>query len=228
VAALCTEALALCEAQQDVSEAALSLHFLAHLKQVEGDYAAASEMMQQSVTLYRSAGDRVGAANSVDCLGEIARSAEDYERAAVLTEEAMALYSESGYARGRAHAMHNLGYIRLHQGDAAGALALFRQSLQIVHGLGNNRDMIYALAGLAGASVAGAEPRRAAELFGAVKALLASVEIQLEPAEQAEFVRNSAAVRERLEADAFAAAWAEGRAMTLEQAIEYALATDVE
>jgi predicted ATPase/class 3 adenylate cyclase len=224
VAALCAEALALCEAHKDVSEAALSLHFLAHLKQVEGDYGAASEMMQQSVALYREAGDRVGAANSVDCLGEVARSAQDYDRAAVLTEEAMALYSELGYARGRAHAMHNLGYVRLRQGDAAGARALFRESLQLARGLENNRDVVYALAGLAGASVAGAEPRHAARLFGAVEALLASVEIQLEPAEHAEFVRNTAAVRARLEADVFAAAWAEGRAMTLEQAIEHALA----
>ena len=35
-----------------------------------------------------------------------------------------------------------------------------------------------------------------------------------------------AAIRDRPEATAFAAAWAEGRAMTLEQAIQYALAVE--
>ncbi len=64
---------------------------------------------------------------------------------------------------------------------------------------------------------------RVARLFGAVEALLTGIEVRLEPAEHAEFTRNVAMVRTRLNADAFATAWAEGRAMTLEQAIEYSL-----
>jgi hypothetical protein len=40
--------------------------------------------------------------------------------------------------------------------------------------------------------------------------------------------RSCAAIRERPDGTVFASAWAEGRAMTLEQAIEYALAPDVQ
>ena len=119
--------------------------------------------------------------------------------------------------------MHNLGYVRLRRGDPGGARALFRESLELARGLRNTRDIVYALAGLTGASVDDKEPLRVARLLGAVEALLSTVEIQLEPAERAEFVHNTAAVRARLKPEAFAAASAAGRAMTLEQAIEYAL-----
>jgi hypothetical protein len=68
------------------------------------------------------------------------------------------------------------------------------------------------------------KPQWGARLFGAVEALLSRVEIRLEPAERADFERSVSDVRVRMTAEAFAVAWAEGRAMTLEQAIEYALA----
>ena len=43
------------------------------------------------------------------------------------------------------------------------------------------------------------------------------------PSDRAEYERDLAAARAKLSEDAFAAAWAEGRTMTLEQAVEYAL-----
>jgi hypothetical protein len=45
------------------------------------------------------------------------------------------------------------------------------------------------------------------------------------PADRAEYDRNVAAARAHLPATAFAAAWAEGQAMSLEQAVTYALGT---
>jgi len=45
----------------------------------------------------------------------------------------------------------------------------------------------------------------------------------MDPADQVEFDRTLAMVRAQLDEAAFNAAWAEGRKMTLEQAVEYAL-----
>jgi hypothetical protein len=44
-------------------------------------------------------------------------------------------------------------------------------------------------------------------------------------AHRSDYDRPVATIRDGLKEEAFAAAWAEGRAMTLEQAIEYALAS---
>jgi hypothetical protein len=45
----------------------------------------------------------------------------------------------------------------------------------------------------------------------------------LEPTDRADYERSVSVARERLDEPVFAAAWADGRAMTLEQAIAYAL-----
>ena len=226
VSALCSEALALCEVQGDKRGAGRSLHFLAHLKQARGDYAGATATMERSIALHREAGEPAEMANSVDCLGEIARTAGDYDRARAAAEEALALYSNIGHVRGRAHLIHNLGYLKLRDGDAAEAKALFLESLTLARELGDLRDVAFAVVGLACASVGEAKPARLTRLLGAAEALLKMVEIRLEPAEDAEFRRAVEAARAGVDSAAFAAANAEGRAMTLEQAIEYALAAE--
>jgi hypothetical protein len=66
--------------------------------------------------------------------------------------------------------------------------------------------------------------RRAARLLGAADALLEASGIANAPTvHRVEIERNVAALRARLDETAFAAAWAEGRAMSLEQASAYAL-----
>jgi tetratricopeptide (TPR) repeat protein len=224
VSEYCSEALTLCEAHADDRGAGRALHFLAHVMQAQGNYAAATQMMERSVALHRAAGDAADLANSVDCLGEIARSAGDDAGARARTEEALALYRDLGHVRGQAHALHNLAYVQLHEGDSAGARALFRESLILVRSLGTKRDQAFALAGLACASLDDADGVRVTRLLSAAAAALSTIEVRLEPAEHTEFQRAVGAMRARLAGAEFALAWAEGRAMTLEQTIEYALA----
>jgi hypothetical protein len=71
------------------------------------------------------------------------------------------------------------------------------------------------------AHVAGAEgdAERAARLFGAAEALREALGAPLPPVERAHYDRSVAATRAALGEEAFAAAWAEGRALSLEQAI---------
>jgi hypothetical protein len=61
-------------------------------------------------------------------------------------------------------------------------------------------------------------------LFGAAEALRVAIDAPRLPVERADYERWVAAVRAQLGAEAFAAEWAEGGAMTLEQAIASALA----
>ena len=79
------------------------------------------------------------------------------------------------------------------------------------------------LAGLAGSCGSTGDAGRAARLFGAAHALRESVGIPLRPIARPEYERDVAAVRTRLDEASWQAAWAEGQAMTLEQAIAYAL-----
>jgi hypothetical protein len=67
---------------------------------------------------------------------------------------------------------------------------------------------------------------QAGRLFGATETLRAALGLRREAVEQAHHDQRVAATRAALAKESFDAAWAEGRAMTLEQAIEYALADE--
>lgn len=79
------------------------------------------------------------------------------------------------------------------------------------------------LAGLGGIALESRQLTRATRLFGAVEALCETIGASLLPAEQAHYERDRASARDALGEVAFAAAWSEGRAMPLEQAIADAL-----
>jgi hypothetical protein len=67
---------------------------------------------------------------------------------------------------------------------------------------------------------------RAARLFGAATHLLEERNLQLEPSNTKLFAPLEATARARLWPEAWAAAWEAGQAMTLDEAIAYALAED--
>ena len=64
---------------------------------------------------------------------------------------------------------------------------------------------------------------RAARLFAAAAGLLAATGAPLAPADRADYDRAIAALRSQLDEAARQAAWQDGQAMSLEQAIVYAL-----
>jgi hypothetical protein len=81
------------------------------------------------------------------------------------------------------------------------------------------------LAAFAARALACNELRQAGRLFGAAEALSESIHEPLLPEDAFQVRRNVAVLRERLDAATLNAAWAEGRAMTLDQAVAYALET---
>ena len=67
------------------------------------------------------------------------------------------------------------------------------------------------------------QPERAARLFGAAEALREAIGAPLPPSGRDDHEREVAAARAHLDEHAFVQALAEGQAMSLEQAIAYAL-----
>jgi hypothetical protein len=116
----------------------------------------------------------------------------------------------------------NLGHIAVAQGDLPRAVDFFRQSIDSDQ---SGEDIPWNLWGLASVAAAGGRTRQAARLYGVVDALLESGGAQIVYREdQEDYAREVAVVRERLGEAEFAAAWAEGAAMSVEEAVAYALA----
>ena len=91
---------------------------------------------------------------------------------------------------------------------------------------GHHNGAINALAGLAAAAAIGGAPARAAMLWGAATALRESYGIAMPPSERDRYVRRVAIAQARLDPMAWVSAWAQGQALSLEQAVEYALGAD--
>ena len=89
----------------------------------------------------------------------------------------------------------------------------------------NNRVIIaMCLPVIAGPLARSGQPQRAAHVLGAAEAVLETIGALTQPIDKPEIERIIADVRAQLDAASFEAAWAEGRAMTLDQALADALA----
>ncbi len=88
--------------------------------------------------------------------------------------------------------------------------------------------MPYCLEALAAVAHSGNRLKRAARLFGAAQTLHKEIGSVTSTNGQAEYEQTRTGVRAVLGEEAYAAAWAEGQAMPLEEAVEYALEEDRE
>jgi len=98
--------------------------------------------------------------------------------------------------------------------------------MTLVQQSGNPATASFSLQGYAGLAATQKQARKAIALFAVTQKLQEEMADKtiLSPAGDLEFERNLAIAREQVDEATFDAAWAEGRAMSLEQAIEYALA----
>ena len=189
----------------------------------QGDYAAARSWYEEGLRLFRAMGDNILVALTLNYLGDMARIEGDYDHAGALYKEALPLLEATGYKSDIPALLHNLGYVYLSTGDHEQATSLFTDSLVLQKELGNKAGIAECLAGCAAVAGVGGQPARAARLFGATHALREAIGAGLWPGERIECERNLASARAQLDNDAWDKAWAEGRAMPLEQAVAYAL-----
>jgi len=88
---------------------------------------------------------------------------------------------------------------------------------------GSKEGIAEGLEGMAWLTSLVAQPERAARLFGSAEALRQAINLSLPAFVVARNARIVDAVRAQMDEGTFAKAWAEGRAMPLQQAIDYAL-----
>lgn len=90
---------------------AKALRGLGYLAFLQCDYHDATTSLEAALTLYRQAGDDIGAALALRHLGGIARERADYERAVDLHAQSLTIYTERGDRNGIAWARHHLGFV---------------------------------------------------------------------------------------------------------------------
>ncbi len=205
----------------DKLQAAWALAFQGYAMQREPE--AAMPIAEASLALFREMNHLPGIAQSLNIIGELARIGGDDERARRAYEECLAVCQQTGEALRTCYNYVNLAYIAQHEGDHEYALRLVRQALQLSRNRKYARDIASFLVTFAGSIAALGQLQRAARLIGASEAALEHMGAFHQPSDQPEIDRIIADVSAQLDEAAFESAWAEGRQMTLEQAVAEAL-----
>src|SRR6476619_7423281 len=110
-----------------------------------------------------------------------------------------------------------------HTGYDARAHSLLVESLCLLRPLGDRPSISVLLADTAGVWAAWGQPERAARLFGASQHLRDNMQMIMYPAQRLAYEQDVASAAAQLDAHAWEAAWARGRAMSLEDAFALAV-----
>jgi predicted ATPase len=194
---------------------------LGDLANLEGDYEEARALSEECLQFHRQMGDGYGIACSLHTLGDVVRNQGDYPGARALYEESLETYRQGGNHADTAWPLEGLAAVARSQKDYKEARAFYKESLEIYRRSGEQQGIASGLEGLAAADDQAA---LAARLFGAAEALREAIGAPLPPGDRVRCDRDVAVTRAALGEEAFAAAWAEGRSMSLDQAIADALA----
>jgi predicted ATPase/class 3 adenylate cyclase/Tfp pilus assembly protein PilF len=202
---------------------ASSIMSLATVTHKQGDLEQATELYEEGIDLFRERGDRLGLAMSLGNLGLVMYSRGNLGRAAELAEEGVSLLRELGAEAHIAVGLCNLGWITLLQNYIDKASNFFEESLRLSSETGMEPVVLTALEGCACAAGARGKEQRAARLWGASQALQEARGIPRDTDWLAEADDLIFDVRSGLGEEAWEEALAEGREMTIEEAVSCAL-----
>jgi predicted ATPase/class 3 adenylate cyclase len=199
----------------------LSLLGSAALHQHDAEHAA--NWFEESLAFNRQREDTDGVAFSLLQLGRLARSQDKLTQAALLLEESLALYRGLGVTMRIIEVSHDLAAVEQGHGNMKQAAVRFAETLLLCQKHDDTVRSAECLMGLAGIAEVQGQVVRAAQILGAVESLLDTSGVRRADVERLQLDRRIATVRAQLDEATFAAARAEGRAMSLEQAIAEAL-----
>jgi non-specific serine/threonine protein kinase len=199
--------------------------FLGTVISAQGDHRKGLSLIEEGLEECRALGSvgQYGVGFALSFLGDGAFYLGEYQRALEHYEKSVVVLSEVQDLNFLAYSHRRLGHTARYLGDLDRATKGCLESLSLNMELGHKQAVAACVSGLACITLARGDAQTAAQLFAAVERQLDRIGVSLLPSDTVEFEQNVALAREELGESAFAAAWAEGRTMTIDQAINLAL-----
>jgi len=224
--ALGEEGLELARHLEDGTSAANILVNLGSVAMSRMEVERASALLEEAVAMCKASGDDRGLTQALYTLGMVAIVRRDHARAMTLHEESLALARKSGDEVSIVRAMGQGALTALVRGDLGQADKRSKATMELSRRLGIGHytagclDIFGASAALRGQSV------RAVRLWAAEESLREAIGIPHMPAELSFYEPYVDATHGQLSEAEWEMAWQEGRAMSMEEAIEYALSEE--
>ena len=181
-------------------------------------------LCNQALEIFRNLDEKPGLVYTFNALGELARAHGDYQAAGEYYESCLTLVRETGERHREALLINNLSFVAYHQGDFRQALEYAQQSLLIAREQQNEFRQSCFIATAAGPIAALGHPRCAARLLGASYARYEALGVKHAAVDQAELDRYAVVIRGQLGEATYQDAWQAGQELTLQAAVDLALA----
>ena len=223
-----TQSLAMWRDLGDRSHETVDITLLGGVLFMQADFSAAYARWMESAALCREIGDKTGTSEALSWQGFTALELGDPELAASLCEEALRLAREDRNRRAIGWTLLTVGLVRLKLRDYAGARSACLDSVALRDDTDEAQTRIaVALEILAGIACDTGQVVRALRLFGAAEAVPAAYRTRFAMFEYA-MRRWEAAATRMLGGPAASALRADGRRLTAAQALNYAMADEIE
>jgi tetratricopeptide (TPR) repeat protein len=209
--------------QADRREVLRTLHALAEVAGRQEDWEAAWGFCVEARQLSEELGEPLGRARTLELMAAAPLAQGDLETARVLLEERMAICRALGDPELLIHALGGMGHVECREGNYARARALYLESMELRWKVGHQLALAQSLEDVAVLAGRQGQMERAIRLLAAAEAFCETFGARPPVADPKEYERTVAEGRAALGEAGFAAAWAAGRALSLEQAIGFAL-----
>jgi predicted ATPase/DNA-binding XRE family transcriptional regulator len=216
---------------REIGDTFVSAHALISLSVTAASLGAAERsrrLTEEALELLHDLSDTVASATPTASvlltnLAVVALDQSDRTQARSLAETALNLQHKVRFAWGAADSLMVLARIARTEGNATEAVTLARESLELAWDQRGLQQIGVALDLLAILAVETDTTEQATRLFGAADGVRERLGITLEPARHPDVIHGIAMCRERLSEETFAASWAAGLILPLEESVDVAL-----
>ena len=215
-----TESLRLARGTDDKYLISIALAELGNVK-INYDLAQAKVLIEESLAIARELNDKRAISLRLNSLGEIARHQDDYESARKYYEEALTIAREESIKISIPLITLNLAATECLLGNNQKTLSHALDSLKVSEEIEDKISIGIALSILAVLANAVGDVKKAARLFGAAQAIHNAVGFKIEKSDRKFIDPCLTEARTAIGDEAFDAAHAEGRQLSIEEAIAF-------
>jgi non-specific serine/threonine protein kinase len=220
---LLEESLGLWQELENLSGIAPTFYYLGRVSDAQGNYENATFLYNKTLDLFQRLDDKAGYIYTLESMGRAAHVQADYVTAWEKYQESLNLSREVGHNGFTAGILTDLGHLAMIENNYGEAHTLYAESLMLFKQTGEKQDVIKCLVGWANLAQMIGQTQKATNICAIVEMLLQTNDTKLTPPEREIYEKVVTALRFQLDDQGFAKAWAEGCAMTMEQAIQLAL-----
>jgi non-specific serine/threonine protein kinase len=188
-----------------------------------GDYALAKQRLNEALNLSLAEGRRAIASAVLGGLAEVDLREGRYESASKLIEESLSIQKVVGDRWRIGVALGVWAWIAVLQHDWDSAFSRLRESAKIRTEIGDKGGLVWCLEKWGQVALGKENGEKAVKIFSAAASIRAAMGSSMDPFDQSEYENNIASLRDLLGEGKFKMAWDQGRALTLDAAIAFAL-----